>query len=601
MRLALAQINPVIGDLEGNAALLSRWTDEARKRGADLVVFPELSLSGYPPKDLLLQDGFLGAVSRVAKQLGESAGRGIMLVVGAPLPVTPEQAGKGRESHRGGRPGIANSLLVYRDGALLDYYDKRLLPTYDVFDEDRYFIPGERAVVIDVAGVRVGLSICEDLWKGEDVGFADRYFDRVDPVVAMMSPPSGTAGGPAVGAVGGWRRPELIVNPSASPFVLGKGRRHREILAKQATRHGVYVAAVNQVGGNDELVFDGHAAVLDPRGRIVAAAPGFEEALLTFDLSSSTVPALAAAPVTDPLLARPDEEHLYRALVLGVKDYLRKTGFKAAVLGLSGGIDSAVTCVLAVAALGAPNVLGVSMPGRYSSEGSRTDAAELAGRLGVHVETVPIEGPFTSLVASLEHAFAGRGADVTEENLQSRVRGTILMALSNKFGSLLLTTGNKSELAVGYCTLYGDMNGGLAVLSDVSKQWVYRLARWMNAYPGSLAIAGLAGPPIPEASITKPPSAELRPNQTDQDSLPPYPVLDEIIERYVEHRQGVAQIVRETGFDAQTVARSVRMIDTSEFKRKQAAIGLKVTSVAFGSGRRMPIAQGWRADRPPSS
>jgi NAD+ synthase/NAD+ synthase (glutamine-hydrolysing) len=308
-----------------------------------------------------------------------------------------------------------------------------------------------------------------------------------------------------------------------------------------------------------------------------------------------TVELAGAAPgVADPAVGLAEEEHLFRALVLGVRDYLRKTGFKSAVLGLSGGIDSAVTAVLAAAALGPANVLGVSLPSRYSSEGSKTDAHELARRLGVRCLDVPIEGPFTAFLDALAPAFAGRAPDVTEENLQSRARGTILMALSNKLGHLLLTTGNKSEMAVGYATLYGDMNGGLAVLADVSKTLVYRLARWMNAHPGSLGIAGLAGPPIPEASLTKPPSAELRPNQTDQDALPPYDVLDDILARYVEARQHPARIVAGGGHDAAVVARVCRLIDQSEFKRRQAAPGIKVTGVAFGTGRRMPIAQGYR-------
>jgi NAD+ synthetase len=571
VRLALAQINPTIGDLAGSAAMIARRAEEARSLGADLVVFPELCLTGYPPKDLLMQEGFLEAVSRQAKELGQSASRGVTLVFGLPRRIGEGAGSAAATAPR--RPGITNSLEAWRDGKLLASYDKRLLPTYDVFDEDRYFVPGDRPVVIEVAGTQVGLSICEDLWKGYDVGLAQRYEGRQDPVEALV----------AAGA-------QLIVNPSASPFVLGKGRRHRDLLRTHALRHRVWVAGVNQVGGNDELVFDGHAAVYTPSGELAAAAPGFEEAVLLCDIAAPP----PRGAVADPLLGASDEELLFRALVLGVRDYLRKTGFKSAVLGLSGGIDSAVTGVLAAAAIGGPNVLALNMPSMYSSEGSRTDARELAARLGMRLETIPIDAVFTSFLASLDPLFAGRPADVAEENIQARIRGTLLMAASNKFGHILLTTGNKSELAVGYCTLYGDMNGGLAVLSDVSKQWVYALARWMNANPGRLWIEGLTRPPIPEASITKPPSAELRPNQMDQDTLPPYPVLDEIIERYVERRQDPGRIVRETGFDGAVVARSVRMIDVSEYKRKQAAIGLKVTGVAFGSGRRMPIAQGWR-------
>jgi NAD+ synthetase len=568
MRLALAQINPRVGDIDANADLIVRWASAAHETGADAVVFPELALVGYPPKDLLAQEGFVSAAMCAAEDVAARAPRELTLIFGTPL------LSRGDE-----HAPVANALLAYRDGLLLGSYAKRLLPTYDVFDEDRYFTPGSNAVVVNVStraggACPVGLSICEDLWRGEDVGFDSRYRGLPDPVAELMkATPS----------------PRVIVNPSASPFVLGKGARHREILRAHAMRHGVHVAAVNQVGGNDELVFDGHAAVLDPSGALVAAGPGFEEALTVIDLHEPR------AGVPDPLATTADEELLFKALVLGVRDYLRKTGFKSAVLGLSGGIDSAVTAVIAAAALGPSNVLGIGLPSRYSSEGSVSDARELAQRLKMGWQLIPIEGAFTSLLGALDPLFAGRTPDLAEENLQSRIRGTILMAASNKLGHLLLTTGNKSELAVGYCTLYGDMNGGLAVLSDTTKEWVYRLARWMNANWRGLGVKGLSGPPIPEASITKPPSAELRPNQTDQDSLPEYPVLDEIIDRYVERHQGLATIVRETGFDEGTVRRVLRLIDVSEFKRKQAAIGLKVTGVAFGSGRRMPIAQGWRS------
>lgn len=575
MRLALAQINPTVGDIAGNAALIAEFAARARQHRADLVVFPELALCGYPPKDLLMQEGFVAACADAAKALGEGHSAGITLVFGTPLPADRSRP----------EAGVANSLLAYRDGEMVAYYDKRLLPTYDVFDENRYFVAGDRACVIDVGGWRVGLSVCEDLWRGEDVGFAHRYMNAPDPVAELV----------AAGA-------SLIVNPSASPFVLGKAARHRDLLKRHATRHGVFVAAVNQYGGNDELVFDGHAAVISPAGGLVAAGRGFEDDLVVFDLPAapSGGASRSLAAVADPAVSTEPLKQLYHALVLGVRDYCRKTGFSSAVLGLSGGIDSAVVCVLAAAALGPGKVLGASLPSRYSSEGSKTDAAILAERLGVRMLTLPIEDAFTTLERTLKPAFEGRGADVTEENLQSRVRGTLLMALSNKFGHLLLTTGNKSELAVGYCTLYGDMNGGLAVISDVAKTQVYALARWMNVYWERLGIEGLSGPPIPEASLSKPPSAELRESQTDQDSLPPYEVLDEILARYVERRESPSRIVGETGFDAGVVANVVRLIDLSEFKRKQAAIGLKVTGVAFGSGRRMPIAQRYRPWRGPA-
>jgi NAD+ synthetase len=588
MRLALAQINPTVGDIAGNAALIAKAIAAARNQGADLVVLPELCLCGYPPKDLLLQEGFVRACARAAQEIGEKHTAGITAVFGLPLPVDPHNP-----DAQG--TGVANALLVYRDNTYIDYYDKRLLPTYDVFDEDRYFIPGDRPVVVDVPtrdgpAMRVGLSICEDLWRGEDAGFSHRYAGRTDPVAELCAAQAG--GKPGA---------RLIINPSASPFVLGKGKRHRDILIKHAMQRGVYVAAVNQVGGNDELIFDGHAAVFDPQGRLLAAAPGFTEHVLVLDLPSPPHPLAPSPPhLPDPLLTAPDEQLLFHALTLGIRDYCRKTGFKSAVLGLSGGIDSAVCAVLAAAALGPANVLGVALPSRFSSDGSKSDAADLARRLGVPFTTIPIEPAHAAMLGSLAPTFAAHHKatpDVTEENLQSRIRGTLLMGLSNKLGHILLTTGNKSEMAVGYATLYGDMNGGLAVLSDVTKRCVYALARWMNAHFQSLGIAGLSQPPIPDPSIAKPPSAELRPNQTDQDTLPPYDVLDEILSRYVEHRQHPSRIVRETGFDAPVVARIVRMIDVSEFKRKQAAVGLKVTGVAFGSGRRFPIAQGYRPER----
>ncbi|MBX3405489.1 MAG: NAD+ synthase [Phycisphaeraceae bacterium] len=573
MRLALAQLNPVVGDLEGNARLIADAANEAREAGADLLVCPELGLCGYPPRDLLLQEGFVRDCAAAARQLGEQASRGLTLIFGVPLPVS----GDGNDLSR----GVYNALLVYRDGAMVDYYDKRLLPTYDVFDEDRYFVPGDRAVVIDVPSrrgpvVRIGLSICEDLWKGEDAGFAHRYINDADPVVALIE----------AGA-------KVIVNPSASPFVLGKGRRHREILRRHAIRHGVYVAGVNQVGGNDELIFDGHGAVFDPSGTLIAAAPGFVEHLLVADIPPTGGP----GTVTDSLLSAADEELLYRALVLGVRDYCRKTGFGSAAIGLSGGIDSALTAVIAAAALGPSNVTGISMPGPYSSEGSKTDAAELAANLAMPYRTIPIGPGFDAVVTTLR-AGDGPVAGVTEENLQSRLRGTVLMAFSNATGAIVLTTGNKSELAVGYCTLYGDMNGGLAVLSDVTKQWVYRLSKWVNAHPGELGIPGLPSlGPIPSGTITKPPSAELRPDQTDEATLGPYAQLDEIIERAVEKRQSPERIARETGFDPAVIKRTIRLIDLSEYKRKQAAVGLKVTGVAFGSGRRYPIAQRYRPEQ----
>ncbi len=574
MRLALAQINPTIGDIAGNAALVVDAVERSRGAGADLVATPELSISGYPPKDLLLMEGFVASCEQAARGIGAAHSRGITLVIGTPV----------ARAHG----AIANSLLAFRDGVCIAEYDKRLLPTYDVFDEDRYFEPGARAVVIDVpiragGSVRVGLAICEDLWKGQDAGFSSRYASVPDPVDDLSR--SGA---------------RVLLVPSASPFVLGKGARHREILARHATRHGVFVASINQVGGNDDLIFDGHSAVLSPGGKLVAASPGFQTDLLIADVGKD---AADSGGAIDPECSRPRESMLLDALVLGIRDYCRKTGFTAAILGVSGGIDSALVATLGVLALGAGRIRGVAMPGPYSSGHALSDARDLCSRLGIEMLTVPIGPAFHASGATLNDAFdqtalpelGERLPDLTEENLQSRLRGTMIMALSNRTGAIVLTTGNKSEMAVGYCTLYGDMNGGLAVLSDVTKNSVYALARHINANHASLAPwSRFDRPPIPESSITKPPSAELRPNQTDQDSLPPYDDLDAIIERYVERHQRPDRIAKETGLDAALVARIVRLIDLSEYKRKQAAVGLKVTSVAFGSGRRWPIAQRWK-------
>lgn len=578
MILALAQINPTIGDLPANAAKILEFARAASS--ADLVVFPELALCGYPPKDLLLAEGFLASCHAAADHIVRHAPKLTTLVFGLPI-ASPQ--------------GLRNALIACRDGQVLATYFKRLLPTYDVFDEDRYFVPGDAPCVIDVPSrggksLRVGLSICEDLWKGEDAGFAQRYLDQPDPVPDLIR----------AGA-------QLIINPSASPFVLGKGAKHRRILHAHATTHHVTVAAVNQVGGNDDLLFDGHAAVIGPAGDLLAAGPGFTEAITTIELGGEPRTASGEQGDTpgrnqagiDPLLSCSDDALAYHALVMGVRDYCRKTGFTKATLGLSGGIDSALTVVLAAAALGPEHILGVAMPGPYSSDHSIADARESARRLGCPFTILPIADAFSASASTLNTTFdsisqSRLGAtlpDLTEENLQSRLRGTMLMAISNRTGAIVLTTGNKSELAVGYCTLYGDMNGGLAVLSDVSKRLVYRLSRFINREHATL---GFPHPPIPEGSIDKPPSAELRPNQTDQDSLPPYDILDAILERAVERRQSPATIARETGFDPAVVARICRLIDLSEYKRKQAAIGLKLTTVAFGSGRRIPIAQRWR-------
>ncbi len=558
MKLALAQINPTIGDLPGNAARIARALDRARAGGADLAVLPELSVCGYPPRDLLMVEGFVEACVRAAAEIGERHTPGLTAVIGVPLP--------------GAHGSVANGLLVYRDGRRVAEYRKRLLPTYDVFDEDRYFVPGAGAVVVEAAGRRVGLAICEDLWRGEDAGFARRYAQAPDPVAEL-----------------GREGIDLLAVSSASPFVLGKHERHRRILADHARRLGVPVASVNQCGGNDDLIFDGRSGVVTPDGSVLAEAAAFAEDLALVDLAD-------ARPADPPRLS--DERLVVEALTMGVRDYLGKCGVRSACLGLSGGIDSALVAAIAVRALGPDAVTGVTMPGPFSSEGSVTDAHALADNLGMACITAPIAPAFDGHRAAIDAAFdaldLGRlGAampDLAQENLQSRVRGTIMMALSNRTGALLLSTGNKSELAVGYCTLYGDMNGGLAVLADLPKTLVFRVARFINEHHAEL---GYPRPPIPESTLTKPPSAELAPGQLDTDSLPAYEILDEIVERRVERRQCSARIIEETGFDPATVARVCRLIDFNEYKRRQLPVGLKITGAAFGPGRRMPIAQRW--------
>jgi NAD+ synthetase len=463
---------------------------------------------------------------------------------------------------------LFNAAALCFDGKVQHRYVKHLLPTYDVFDERRYFEPGYRAneQVNDVAlykGVKIGVTICEDLWTDPTV--IDRQLYHNDPVSDLVK----------AGA-------QLIINCSASPFVMGKHSTRIKLLQNTAKKHNVPVFYCNQVGGNDELVFDGNSCAVDAKGNLIAHAAAFEADLCVVDSEAST-------PV--PYQEMQTLQSAYHALVLGLRDYCSKCGFKSIVLGLSGGIDSALTCAIAVDALGKDNVRGVTMPSRYSSDGSVSDAEDLANRLGIKFHTVPIAQPHQTLEAMLQPHFEGKAIDVTEENVQARIRGVILMAFSNKFGSLLVTTGNKSELAVGYCTLYGDMCGGMAVLSDVPKTTVWELSRWINASDQSPLKQQYGIAVIPENSITKPPSAELRPDQCDQDSLPPYEILDQIVERYVEREQSADQIIAETGMDRDMVLRFVQLIDRNEYKRKQAAPGLKITGRAFGVGRRMPMAQ----------
>ena len=543
MKIALAQINPTVGDLTGNAARILAAYRRGVEAGVEIVVFPELAITGYPPRDLLHKSRFipdnLAVLERLAAATGETG-----LLVGY----------VGRNERQPGREAT-NSVALLQHGKILATRAKMLLPTYDVFDEDRYFEPAQENAPVDFNGQKIGLTICEDVWNDEAFWDERRYLRN--PARELVE----------AGA-------EILFNVSASPWHLGKDRLRVEMLSSlvaQIRRPFVYC---NAIGGNDELLFDGASLAFDAAGRLITQGAMFSEDFLLLDTDT-------AAPITPTSLA--DEEALYRALVLGVRDYFQKCGFQSAVLGLSGGIDSALTAVIAVEALGAENVRGVSLPSQYSSQGSLDDARILAENLGIRYDIVPIQPVFEPVKGQLTDIFAGRSEDTTEENIQARLRGVILMAMSNKFGSLLLTTGNKSELAVGYCTLYGDMCGGLAVISDVPKTMVYRLSEWINRDREI----------IPRASITKPPSAELRPDQTDQDSLPPYDVLDAILEAYVVGGKSRAEIVA-AGFDLPTVDRVVRLIDLNEYKRRQAAPGLKITSKAFGVGRRMPIAQRYR-------
>ena len=557
MRIALAQINPTVGDITGNSRKIVEFATRARTEGAGLVVFPELSVVGYPPKDLLLKPQFIEDNLAAVRQVAREVGGGIDVIVGYaernPSPV--------------GRP-LHNAVALLRDGRVVSRHFKTLLPTYDVFDESRYFEPGpvnETENLVRTGDVTAGLTICEDLWNDEKL--IPRRLYHQNPIADLQ----------AAGA-------ELLVNASASPFVIGKHEFRLELFGAQVRRFGRPLVYVNQVGGNDELIFDGNSVVFDAQGNLVAHAKDFEEDLLVVEL-----PPKGAANRRET----PGEgiQSLHDALVLGLRDYVRKCGFKSVVLGLSGGIDSALTCALAVEALGREKVVGVAMPSRFSSDHSVADARLLAENLGIEFHTIPIKSVHDEYERVLAPHFAGRERDITEENLQARVRGALLMAFSNKFNHLLLTTGNKSELAVGYCTLYGDMCGGLAVISDVPKTTVYELSEYVNRRAGRDV--------IPRNSITKPPSAELRPDQTDQDSLPPYDVLDAILFRCVEEEKTAPEIIGE-GFDPPTVQRVIKLIDRSEYKRRQAATGLKVTSRAFGFGRRMPIAQNYQplAPRP---
>lgn len=543
MRVTLVQVNPVVGDLSGNLAIARRVIQSVAEQGTDMVVFPELFVTGYPPRDLLERSWFVERAEAVLADYARLSAEfpGIGLVLGA---VTKTRRSRGRP--------LENVALLFYEGREVFRQAKSLLPNYDVFDEVRYFEPAESVAVFPFKDEILGLSVCEDAWNTAEIWGRSLYdFDPLSHAVSQ-------------GAT-------LLINVSASPFDIHKPGTRFRLFSAHASRLGVPIVFVDQVGANDELVFDGASMALDSQGCPICLLPLFEEAVVTVETTGVGTKAL---PDLHPVPSL-----VYQALVLGIRDYVRKCGFSRVVLGLSGGIDSAVVCCLAVAALGRENVVAVTMPSDYSSAGSVEDSQRLAERLGIEFLIIPIKGIFHSYLSELGFFGSDSTIDVTVENIQARIRGNILMAFSNRHGYLVLTTGNKSELAVGYCTLYGDMSGGLAVLADVPKTMVYELAAYINR----------DGEVIPEEVIRKPPSAELRPNQTDQDTLPPYPVLDAILERYVEAGMSPQEMILE-GFDPATVHWVVGRVDRSEHKRRQAAPGLRVTQRAFGMGRRFPIA-----------
>jgi len=553
MRIALAQMNPVVGDIEGNKRKIIAWIRRAKRHRADLIAFPELVICGYPAEDLLLKHGF---INRCQEAVGEIASEveGIVAIVGFPR---LERI-------------LYNSAAVIANGSVAGYADKIDLPNYGVFDEKRYFTSGERVTVVEIDGKRVGVSICEDIWEGN--------VPRIQASLGMA---------------------ELLLNISCSPYHIGKGKERHDLMAKRARENKAWVAYLNLVGGQDELVFDGHSIVVDPDGNPIAVGKQFEEDLVIADVeigsTEKTVESTENAKINlikvNHIIKKQSSsakrkiprqletiEEIYKALVTGTRDYVRKNGFEKVVVGLSGGIDSSLVAVIASDALGRDKVIGVSMPSRYSSEESISDARKLARAVGIRFMLIDIDKIFQTYLDVLSRVFKGLPQNETEENLQARIRGTILMALSNKFGYMVLTTGNKSELGVGYCTLYGDLAGGYALLKDVPKTMVYELARYRNAKEKV----------IPESVFIKPPSAELRPNQRDEDSLPPYRILDPILEMYVVKDMSIGEIVK-MGYPEEIVVEVVRKVDRSEYKRRQGPPGIRITPRAFGKDRRMPI------------
>jgi NAD+ synthase (glutamine-hydrolysing) len=544
MRITIAQLNPTVGDISGNLSKIIAVLTDSKTSSPDLIIFPELFLVGYPPKDLLERSWFIEKAQRAIQDLIKISAQYLEtgIILGAPLP-TGRKIGK----------SLYNSaLLIYR-GEIILSQNKSLLPTYDVFDERRHFEPASEIKVISFRGERLGISICEDFWN-DPLSWPRGVLYTIDPIEILAR-----------------KGATLFINISASPFYVGKEELRFRLLRNHCIKHHIPFVFVNQIGGNDDIIYDGRSMCLDRQGEPLFVCDSFKEQVQTINTNITG----------NPEIYHPQDkiESVYQALVLGIKDYMRKCGFSRTVVGLSGGIDSAVTCCLAKEAIGAENVLSISMPSPYSSEGSIKDSKKLAVNIGIKFKVIPISDIYSVYLKTLKEHFNGRELDVAEENIQARIRGNILMAFSNKFGYLLLSTGNKSELATGYCTLYGDMSGGLAVLADVPKTMVYEIASYINRN----------GEIIPHEIIEKAPSAELRPNQSDQDTLPPYPILDQILSYYIEELASVEDIIK-LGFDPETVRWVARTVDRNEYKRNQAALSLKVTSKSFGVGRRMPIA-----------
>jgi NAD+ synthase/NAD+ synthase (glutamine-hydrolysing) len=562
MKIAIAQINPIIGDLLGNAQKILEMSQQAASENVRLLLTPELSICGYPPRDLLVNPSFIEAIDNTLQKLAEDLPANLAVLVGTVV--------KNSQAHISGGKNLFNSTALLENGKIQQFFHKRLLPTYDVFDEKRYFEPGLEANYFILDHLKIGVTICEDLWNDEEFWGKRSY--AVNPIADLAN----------LGV-------DLIVNLSASPYTVGKQHLREAMLKHSVVNFQQPIIYTNQVGGNDDLVFDGRSFALNKQGEIVCRAKGFVSDFLTVEFNSNKqdLDFGDISPVDES-----EDEEIWNALVLGVKDYVGKCRFSKVLLGLSGGVDSALVAAIATAALGKENVIGVLMPSPYSSEHSISDALTLAANLDIQTQLLPIGELMASFDNSLDELFAGTEFGIAEENLQSRIRGNLLMAISNKFGYLLLSTGNKSEVAVGYCTLYGDMNGGLSVIADVPKTRVYSICKWLNSHQQKEV--------IPENILTKAPSAELKPGQVDQDSLPPYEILDDILDRLIHQHQSATEIIS-AGHEPAIVDRVLQLLSRAEFKRRQAAPGLKITDRAFGTGWRMPIASSWSALRNTSS